>query len=581
VKVSKRSAALIATGLAGAMTLAACGGGSSSNSGGGSGGQASGGQAVFGESTDFPENLFPLISAGNATSVANIEAQMFPSTYDIQPDFSVKYNQDLLTEEPTSTVNGDQQTVTYKLNPDAKWSDGTPITADDFEFTWRSRKSSDPADGGCAALLSTVGYDQMQSITGADGGKTVNVVFSPPFSDWQANFSGASDPLLPKHLMDKPTPTELCDSFTKGWPLAEGIPSDFSGGPWQLKKENIDVGSQTVVLTPNPNWWGEKPKLDRLVIRNIGNDPTTAVQALSNQEIGVIYPQPQLDLVGQVKGLAPNVDNQINFGLSFEHVDLNTTDPHLGDINVRKAFALALDRQQIVAQTVGQFSSDAQVLGNRIWLNTQPEYQDTAPAEYKQPNVAQAKQLLEQSGYTLGPDGVYTHPERGRLAIRIDTTANNPLRQTTIEVMIPQLKAAGIEASFNANPDIFAGKEKPTSLEGGGFQAALFAWVGNPFVSSTRSIYQAPQGDNIGQNYSRIGNEQIDQLFGQLVQTPDRAQQAALGNQIDKLLWDQIATIPLYQKPTFIAWQNSIQGVVDNPTQAGPLWNASTWATAQ
>jgi peptide/nickel transport system substrate-binding protein len=237
---------------------------------------------------------------------------------------------------------------------------------------------------------------------------------------------------------------------------------------------------------------------------------------------------------------------------------------------------MALDRQEIVDQTVAQFSSDAQVLNNRIWLNNQPEYQDTAPEEFKQQNIDGAKKLLEQSGYTLGPDGIYTHPQRGKLSLRIDTTENNPLRQTTIEVMIPQLKKAGIEASFNANPDIFAGKDKPTSLEAGGFQVALFAWVGNPFVSSSRSIYQSPQGDSIGQNYSRIGNKQIDDLWAEIVKTPERDKQAEIGNEIDKLLWEQCATIPLYQKPTFLAYSQNLQGAKDNATQAGPLWNSTT-----
>jgi peptide/nickel transport system substrate-binding protein len=580
VKLRKTSSLLLATGVAGAMALTACGGGSDSGGSGGSSASGGTGRVVFGESTDFPENLDPWISAGNATSVANIEAQMFPSTFDIQPDFTVTYNKDLLTEEPTSEVTGDTQVVTYKLNPDAVWSDGTPITADDFEFTWRARRSSDPAAGGCPALLSTVGYEQMKSVEGADNGKTVTVTFSPPFADWQSNFTGSSDPILPKHVMDKPDPAALCESITAGWPIAEGIPQDISGGPWQLKKENIDVGGQIVVLTPNEKYWGEKPKLSQLVIQNIGNDPTTAVQGLQSGELGVIYPQPQLDLVDQVDKLKPNVDSDVNFGLSFEHVDFNTTDPLLSDLKVRQAFGMALDRQQIVDQTVGQFSSDAQVLNNRIWLTNQPEYQDTAPAQYKTQDIAGAKALLESDGYTLGADGVYAKAGK-RLSIRIDTTANNPLRQTTIEVMIPQLKQAGIEATFNANPDIFAGKEKPTSLEAGGFQAALFAWVGNPFVSSTQSIYQTPQGDNIGQNYSRIGTPQIDALFQQLRTTPERDKQAALGNQIDKLLWDQLATIPLYQKPTFIAWQSRISGVKDNPTQAGPLWISSTWSTKQ
>ena len=570
MKLSKQSVAVLA---AGAMALTACGGGDGS---GGDGESSGSGQVVYGESTDFPENLFPLISAGNALSTANIEAEMFPQTYEIQPDFTVKWNEELLTEEPVSEVNGDVQTVTYRLNPDAVWSDGEPITADDFDVAWRMQRSSDPANGGCPELLSTSGYDQITAVEGADEGKTVTVTYSPPFADWQASFTGNNSPLFPAHLVDAPTQEELCAKVAAGWPIADGIPSDISGGPWQLKKENIDVGGQIVVLTPNENYWGEKPKLARLVIQNIGNDPTTAVQGLSRGELNLIYPQPQLDLVDQVQDL-PDVESEINFGLSFEHLDFNTQDPHLADVNVRKAFALALDRQEIVDQTVGQFSSDAEVLNNHIWKTNQPEYEDNAPQEYNSANPEQAKALLTQSGYTQGPDGIFTHPERGRLAIQIDTTENNPLRQTTIEVMIPQLKAAGIEATFNANTDIFNGPDKPTSLIAGGFQAAVFAWVGNPFVSSQPPIYQSPQGDAVGQNYARIGTPEIDALFAELIRTTERERQVEITNQVDVLLWDLMPTLPLYQKPTFIAYSNNLQGVEDNPTQAGPLWNASSW----
>jgi peptide/nickel transport system substrate-binding protein len=577
VKLSKRSAAFIATGVASALALTACGGGS--DDGGGEGSASGGsGRVVFGESTDFPENLFPLIASGNATSVANIEAQLLPQAFDVQPDFSVTYNQDLLTEEPTLDTTGGTQVNTYTINPDAVWSDGTPITADDFIFSWQMQKSSDPAAGGCPALLGTTGYEQIASVEGSgEGNKTVTVTYATPFSDWQSLYSGSSNPVFPAHLMQRDTPEELCAQITEGWPIADGLPEDISGGPWQIKKENIDVGGQIVVLTPNPEWWGEPTGLEQLVIQNIGNDPTTAVQGMQSTELGVIYPQPQLDLVDQIEALKPNVDSSVTFGLSFEHLDFNTQDPHLASLPVRQAFTRALDREEIVAQTVGQFSSDAEVLGNRIYFNNQPQYQDTTPAEYKAQDVAGAKQLLEGDGYTLGPDGVYTHPQRGRLAIQIDTTADNPLRQTTIEVMIPQLQEAGIEATFNANPDIFAGADKPTSLEAGGFQAAVFAWVGSPFRGATQSIYEQPKGDAIGQNYSRQGTPEIDALFAQFQQEPDPAAQAVLGNQIDALLWGQVATVPLYQKPTFLAWQNTISGVEDNSTQAGPLWNASTW----
>jgi peptide/nickel transport system substrate-binding protein len=577
VKLSKRSSLLVATGVVGAMALTACGGGSDSG-GGDSSSSGGSGRVVYGEATDWPENLMPLISSGNALSVANIEAQLLPQAYLIQPDLSIKYDDTLLTDEPTSQVNGDSQTVTYHLSPDAVWSDGEPITADDFNFSWQLQRSSDPADGGCATLLSTTGYSQITAVDGADDGKTVNVTLSPPFADWKALFSGSNSPVFPKHVMDQGSPTANCDYISTGWPLAEGLPSDISGGPWQLKKSNIDVGGQIAVLTPNENYWGDKPKLSQLVIQGIGNDPTTAVQGLQSGELNVIYPQPQLDLVGQVEDLKPNVDSKISFGITYEHLDFNTTDPQLADVKVRQAFGMALDRQEIVDQTVGQFSSDAQVLDNHVWLNTQPQYKDNAPAEYKQANTAKAKALLESAGYALGADGIYAKGGQ-RLSFRIDTTANNPLRQTTIEVMIPQLKKAGIEATYNANPDIFAGPEKPTSLVAGGFQIALFAWVGSPFISNTPPIYESPAGAGgaVQQNYARTGTPQIDALLERWLTETDDTQIAETGNQIDALLWDQLATIPLYQKPTFIAYTSTVGGVEDNPTQSGPLWNASTW----
>lgn len=575
VKLSKRHAALIAIGLSGAVMLTACGGGG--GGGNNEGGQAQGGRVIYGESTDWPENLYQYISAGNATSTQNIMGRVLPWAYEIQPDFSVKWNNALLAQEPTLDASGGKQVNVYKINKDAVWSDGTPITADDFKFVWDSNRSADPANGGCPGVLSTNGYANIESVEGSDNGKTVTVTYKEPYSDWQSLFG----PLIPAHVMADSDPAKQCQKVTDGWPIADGIPNDISGGPFQLLKKNIDTGAQTVVLTPNPKYYGEnKAHLDQIVIQEIGNDPSTAVSGLQNQELGVIYPQPQIDLVSQIEALKPNVTSKISFGLSFEHVDFNGQDKHLADPNVRKAFAMSLDRQVIVDQTVKQFSSDAQVLNNRMYVNNQPQYKDNAPEDYKKPNPDKAKQLLEQSGYTLGPDGIFTHPQRGRLHIQIDTTANNPLRQTTIEVMIPQLKKAGIEATFNANPDIFAGADKPTSLEAGGFQAALFAWVSAPFVSGNQSIYYSP-ANGLGQNYSRLGTPEIDKLLAQMVSEPDPKKTAQLANEVDQKLWDLMATLPLYQKPTFLAHQSNIQNVKDNASLAGPLWNAEQWSLAQ
>lgn len=577
MRLTKRSAALIATGIAGAMALTACGGGSGSSSSSSSGGTATGGRVVYGEPTPFPENLYPFISAGNSTATNDVIVRVLPSAFNVEPDFSVKWDQNVLASEPTLSQTGGKQVNVYKINSKAVWSDGKPLTADDFKITWEANKSADPTQGGCESVLSTNGYANIASVVGSDNGKTVTVTYSQPYADWQSLFST----MMPAHLMGgaDQDPAALCKTTTAGWPIASGIVGDASAGPFQLLKKNIDAGAQAAVLTPNPKWWGAKANLSQLVIQEIGNDPSKTVQGLQNQEIGVAYPQPQLDLVSQINGLKPNITSKISFGLSFEHLDMNTKDPNLADIHVRQAIAMAIDRQTVVDQTVGQFSSDAQVLNNRLYVNNQPEYKDNAPSQYKKGDPAAAKALLQQNGYTLGPDGIFTGPH-GKLQFQIMSTANNPLRQTTVEVMIPMLKAAGIGATFNANPDIFGDTDKPTSLVAGGFQIALFAWVSTPFVSSNQSIYYSP-ANGLGQNYTRIGTPEIDALLNKMVSEPDPSKAADLANQVDKALWDQMATLPLYQKPTFIAYQTNIKNVQDNASQTGPLWNAEKWALAK
>jgi len=577
VNLGKRSAALIATGISGVLVLSSCGGGDEGGGGGEEETQASG-QVVFGESTDFPDNLFPVISAGNATSVANILVRILPGAFQLLPDFTVAHDPELLTEEPTlEEVDGNQVNV-YTINPDAVWSDGTPITADDFTFTAKVQDEEFTEacpDGG---ILGTTGYDQIESIEGSDEGKTVTVTYSEPFADWQSLFT-----LLPAHVMDSEDDAELCTAVTEGWAIGDGLPEEISGGPWQLKADGVDVAGQVVTLTPNEAYWGDKPNLAALIYQNIGNDPGAAVSGLQNDEVQMIYPQPQLDLVDQIAALEPNVVSNIEFGFAFEHLDMNTRNPHLADVNVRQAFGQSLDRQEIVTQTVGQFSGDAEVLNNRIFFNNQPQYVDTAPEEYNAPDAAAAKALLEESGYELGGDGIYVHPDRGRLSLAISTTVNNPLRQQTIDVIIPQAAEAGIEIVARPDPDIFAGAELPTSLEAGGFDIALFAWVGSPFRTATASIYQSldAQGGIQGQNYTQGGNPEVDSLYEDFLSEPDPDASAEVGNQIDALLWEDLYTIPLYQKPTFLAYSSAIEGVEDNATQAGPLWNSETWTLVQ
>ncbi len=371
-------------------------------------------------------------------------------------------------------------------------------------------------------------------------------------------------------MLDQGDDAANCESTTAGWPIADGIPEDISGGPWQLKAENIDVGQQVITLTPNPQWYGEGPLLDGLIYQTIGDETSVVVAAVQAGDVQLVQPQPQLDLVGQIQDLEPNVISEITFGLSFEHFDMNTANVHLAKPEVRRAFALSLDRAELVAATAGQFDARAQVLNNRFYVNTQPEYQDTAPAQYNAPDIAGAKDLLESAGYVLGPDGVYAHPLDGPLRLTLSTLPNSPLFEQTIDLASVQAAKAGFAITKSLDPDIFGGPDRPTSLESRGFDIALFTWTSSPYVSGLSALYRTGGA----QNYAGVSTAAVDGLLDQLSTEVDAEAAADLANRADRLLWEEMVTIPLYQHPTVTAWNSDFEGITPNATNAGPLWNS-------
>jgi peptide/nickel transport system substrate-binding protein len=581
----RRTTAVLAGGIALAMAAAACGSNSNSGGGGGGGGGTQSqahGQVVVAESADNFENVFPLITAGNITSTANLEIQIFPRPYRIWPDLNYHPDLNYLASEPKTDTVGGKFTVTYQINDKAVWSDGTPMTWKDFEYTWRIQKSTDPEKGGCDAILSTTGFDQIESVKKGDTAKVAVVTYATPFVDWQSVFL----PVFPQHLMDQGDAKANCTYMTKGWPTQQGFPSEITGGPWQLLTKNINFAQKTYVLTPNPKWWGPATGLTRIVYRNLGSDAGVLTKALQADEIQVIYPQPQLDLVSQVRNLQPKVTSDITFGLSFEHLDFNTKNPDLAHPEVRKAIALAMDRKDLVQRTVGQFDSRANVLNNRWYVTNQSQYKDNSGGAYDKPDVAGADKLLESVGYKKGGDGIYALNGH-RLSLEIMTTVNNKLRENTIDIITAQLKAAGIEIKKSLNKNIFADKATDKhSLDGGKFDIALFAWVSSPAVSGNIPIYQSVKNGAVQQNYVQGNDPKVDDLMGQLAVSTDATKTADLANQVDAQLWTDMFTLPLYQKPSYLAFSSAYKpynkddqtGVGANASQDGDLWNSSTWS---
>jgi len=513
-----------------ALILAACSGGGGDSSNGSTSGPEqvkTGGTLNYGadqEPTGFNGNT----SKDNGTSVKNVAINVLPSPFKNTPEFKTELNTDLM--ESADITKEDPQTITMKIKPNAIWDDGTQITAKDFEWNWKQQSGTVKGND----VASSTGYEDIASVTGSDNGKTVTITFKDgkKFGDWQALFNE----LLPAHIAEK-AKGGWNDGFNKDLPV--------SGGPFKFGKYNE---GKDLTLVRNDKYYGKKANLDSIVFRFL---PESASQpaALQNKEVDMIYPQPQLDQVAQIKQ-QPDINTEINFGLSFEHLDFNFKNEFLKDLPVRQAIAKAINRDDIVKRTVAQFDSKATRLDNRVWLTGQPEYKANA-GEFATQDVAGAQQLLEGAGYTKGADGIYTKGGK-RLSLRLSTTAGNALREQQMVLIQSQLKAAGIEAKIvNAPSDTFFGEWLPN----GNFDIANFAWVGTPFaISSNKAIYSFPSDSN----YGSYDNKKVTDLFNQANAELDKAKAADIGNQIDQQIWADMATIPLYQKPTFIASRNTV-----------------------
>jgi peptide/nickel transport system substrate-binding protein len=530
-----------------AMVAAACGGG---DEGGDTGGEA---QIQEGGTLNYASDQEPAGFNGNTTkdslaALQNITTNIFANVFVIHPDFTVKLNTDLM--DSAELTNEDPQTVVYKIKQNAVWSDGTPVSADDFIYFWENCNGTDKK----ADCASTAGYQDIESVTGSDGGKTVTTVYKTKFADWQSLFTNG---MVPAHYV-KEQPGGWNTGLDKN---PEKIPS---AGPFVV--ESYSPG-QSLTVARNDKYWGPKPHLDKIVYRFLP-ESTTQPAALQNNEVDMIYPQPQLDQVQVVKGI-PDVTSQINFGLSFEHLDFNFKNELLADPAVRKAFATGLNLQQIVDRTVKQFSDKASVLGNHLWMNNQPEYQDHL-GTYGKGDTAAAEKLLTDAGYTKGSDGIYAKGGK-KLSFNISTTAGNALRETQEQLIQAQAKTFGMDIKIkNAEADVLFGEWLPE----GNFDIANFAWVQSPFFASNKDVYSTDGG----QNYGKYSNPEVDQMFTEGVAELDRNKMVEMSNQIDQKLYEDMATFPLYQKPNFIAWRNSFVGVGDNASLQGPFWNANTWA---
>ena len=507
--------------------------------------------------------------------------RMFSSFWYFGTDGSIIPNKDFGTYEKTSD---DPLTVKYTISDDAKWSDGTPVTAGDFIFHWAANNDTVKAEGSETPLFDSISFEQGKYIPeapeGEADGKEFTVTYPEPYADWEILISTA----LPAHIVAKEAGmsfeelvtaakekdvealTPAAEFWNDGWDFSPGELPDASlvpsMGPYKFKDGGWQAG-QSITLEANPEYWGTPAATKELVLRFA--DPKTHVQALQNGDLDVIEPQATVDTLQQLEGLGDDVNVQTGDQLTWEHVDYNRGEGSVfaDSPELREAFALCLPRQQIVDNLIKPIYADAQVMNLREVFPFQDKYQEVVdaayPKEMDQPNIEKAKELVEKSGVS-------------KPTVRLGYQAGNQRRTETVALIKSSCDQAGFDVQ-DANSPVFFKEVMPA----GDYDAALYAWAGSGQKASGANIYQSDGA----QNQQSYNNPEVDAAWDKLATSLDENEQLEQVKTIEKLLWEDFQAIPLYAHPGLVGHKADVANVRDTAAQSGALWNVEQWVRVQ
>jgi len=373
----------------------------------------------------FPPNFNASELDGTSADTANVVGAMLPSLFGFDSEARPTVDKDYL-DSAELTAKDPRQVVTYRINPRATWDDGTPITEADFEAQWKALSGSNPA----YRIASSSGYEQIDRVARGADDRSVVVTFRHPYADWKGLFS----PLYPASTNNDPA------VFNDGWkarPLT-------TAGPFRF--ESLDQTANTISVVRNPKWWGNRPKLDRIVFRVI--DPAGQVDALLNGEIDV------LDVAADVNRLkraesAPGITVHRAAGPDFRSITINGTGEILKDVNVRRALGMAIDRTAIAKALVGPLGVDAKPLQNHIFMASQPGYRDNAGL-LSSPDVNGARKLLDDAGWKL--EGNVRKKDGKPLAVRFVVPTGVASSNQVAELVRAMLDGIGVRVDVLAVP---------------------------------------------------------------------------------------------------------------------------------
>ncbi len=544
---------------------------------------------------------------------AAISSLVLPSSFrpvaDAATTTGSRWELDTSLLESAEVTSEDPFTVTYKIRPEAQWTDNSPIAADDYWYLWRQMV-------GQPGTVDPAGYDLITGVQSVEGGKTAVVTFSQRYPAWRELFNN----ILPAHIVK-----DVPGGFRAG--LARALP--VTGG--QFRVESIDPQRDEILLARNDRYWGRPATPDLILFRRGGSSAALA-DSIRNGDTQVAQVHGGAVAFAQLSAI-PDVRTSRIMTPRVLHLTLRARRPELEDSQVRRAILGLLDVNLLAA--VGAGTENAVTLAQaQVRTPSDPGYVPTAPPAMTR---EQAMTLLADAGYRISPlptpePPAPRPPENNRgqltkdgepLSLVLGAAVNDPTSVVVANTAADQLRNVGIaarvaaldpvvlygEALVNNRVDAVigwhhAGGDLATSLASRFGCPALEATVVAtasplPLASPTRSAAPSPTSPRPrSAGTTTTAAPPPPPATGQLVQVPSnitgicdhsiqpRINAALRGaaniseviDEVEPSLWNMWTVLPILQDTTIVAAGPSLENVsLTGAVPVGIVGDAGKW----